>query len=64
MDEKVEGALKGIYESLTDERRAKACRTMDELTAPLRKMPVKRQQTININNKYEKENYHEREQEH
>ena len=35
MDEKLNAALKGIYDSLTDEQkeRAKACKTMDELTA-------------------------------
>ena len=35
MDEKLNAALKGIYDSLTDEQKAKAkaCKTMDELTA-------------------------------
>ena len=35
MDEKLNAALKGIYDSLTDEQKekAKACRTMEELTA-------------------------------
>lgn len=35
MDEKMNAALKGIYDSLTDEQkeRAKACKTMDELAA-------------------------------
>ena len=35
MDEKMNAALKGIYDSLTDEQKekAKACKTMDELTA-------------------------------
>ena len=35
MDEKLNTALKGIYDSLTDEQKekAKACKTMDELTA-------------------------------
>ena len=34
MDEKMNAALKGIYDSLTDEQKekAKACKTMDELT--------------------------------
>ncbi len=35
MDEKMNAALKGIYDSLTDEQKAKAkaCKTMDELAA-------------------------------
>ena len=35
MDEKLNAAVRGIYESLTDEQKekAKACKTMDELTA-------------------------------
>ena len=35
MDDKMNAALKGIYDSLTDEQKekAKACKTMDELTA-------------------------------
>ena len=35
MDEKLNTALKGIYDSLTDEQKAKAkaCKTMEELTA-------------------------------
>lgn len=35
MDEKLNAALKGIYDNLTDEQKAKAkaCKTMDELTA-------------------------------
>ena len=35
MDDKLNAALKGIYDSLTDEQKekAKACKTMDELTA-------------------------------
>ena len=35
MDEKLNAALKGIYDSLTDEQKAKAkaCKTMEELTA-------------------------------
>ena len=35
MDEKLNAALKGIYDSLTDEQKAKAkaCKTMDELMA-------------------------------
>ena len=34
MDEKLNAALKGIYDSLTDEQKAKAkaCKTMEELT--------------------------------
>ena len=34
MDEKMNAAIKGIYDSLTDEQKAKAkaCKTMDELT--------------------------------
>ncbi len=35
MDDKLNDALKGIYDSLSDElkEKAKACKTMDELTA-------------------------------
>ena len=35
MDNKLNAALKGIYDSLTDEQKAKAkaCKTMEELTA-------------------------------
>ena len=35
MDDKLNAALKGIYDSLTDEQKekAKACKTMDELAA-------------------------------
>ena len=35
MDEKMNAALKGIFDSLTDEQKAKAkaCKSMDELTA-------------------------------
>ena len=35
MNEKLNAALKGIYDSLTDEQKEKAknCKTMDELTA-------------------------------
>ncbi len=35
MDEKLNATLKGIYDSLTDEQKAKAkaCKSMDELTA-------------------------------
>ncbi len=35
MDEKMDAALKGIWDSLTDEQKEKAkqCKTMDELTA-------------------------------
>lgn len=35
MDEKLNAALKGIYDNLTDEQKAKAkqCKTMEELTA-------------------------------
>ncbi len=35
MDEKLNAALKGIYDSLSDEQKEKAkhCKTLDELTA-------------------------------
>lgn len=35
MDDKLNAALKGIYDSLTDEQKEKSkqCKTMDELTA-------------------------------
>ena len=35
MDEKMNAAVRGIYESLTDEQKekAKACKTVEELTA-------------------------------
>ena len=35
MDEKLNAALKGLYDCLTDEQKAKAkaCKTMEELTA-------------------------------
>ena len=42
MNEKLESALKGIFDSLTEEQKeqAKACANMDELTALLGKLGV------------------------